>query len=134
MDISIRAVDAALTHTLRSSIEERLACALARTERQSARLGVPLPRTAGPGRQLLQCCQMHVQFRDARKFVVADIKTDFQVAAERAAKRVDRLLRQAAPPLGPRPGQHAAARAGGTPWAAPVTSSIFNQGAASWKK
>lgn len=51
MDVSIRAADFVLTHTMRSTIEDRLACALSWTGRQSARLWVLLAHTVGPGGQ-----------------------------------------------------------------------------------
>lgn len=107
MDVTIRAVDFVLTHTMRSTIEGRLACALAWTGRQTGRLGVLLSYTAGPGGQLLKCCKIHVQFRDGRKFVIEDVKADFHLAAERAANRVDRFLRQAGRMRGLRPTKQA---------------------------
>lgn len=103
MDVSIRAADFVLTHTMRSTIEDRLACALSWTGRQTARLWVLLSHTVGPGGQLLKCCKIQVQCRDGRKFVIEDIKGDFHVAAEHAANRVDRLLRQVGRLRGQRP-------------------------------
>ncbi len=109
MDVSIRAVDFVLTNTLRSAIEERLACALAWAGRQTARLGVLLCHRAGPDGQRLECCKINVQFRDGRQFVIEDSKPHFHLAAERAANRVDRLLRQVGRLRRPRSGQPAAA-------------------------
>lgn len=95
MDVSIRAVDFVLTHRLRAAVEERLACALAWTGRQTARVGVLLSCVTGPGGQVLKCCRIQMQLRDGRKLVVEDIRADFDLAAARAAGRIDRVLRQA---------------------------------------
>lgn len=95
MLISVRAVDFVLTHAVRGAVEERLACALAWTGRQTARLGVLLSHVAGPGGRMLKCCSIRVQLPDGHTLMVEDRKEDFELAAERAANRVDRLLRQA---------------------------------------
>lgn len=87
MHITVRAVDFVLTHLVRESVEERLAYALAWTGRQMARLNVMLSCAVGPAGQ--------VHFPDGRQLVVEDVKADFPLAAERAANRIDRVLRHA---------------------------------------
>ena len=93
MHMSIRAVDFVLTLPMRATVEEKLACALAWTGRQTVRLGVLLSNVAGPGGKVLKCCKIQMLLSDGRKLVVEDIREDVQVAAERAANRIDRLLR-----------------------------------------
>lgn len=95
MHVSIRAVDFVLTHTMRAIIEGRLACALAWAGRHMSRLKVLLSYTTGPGGQVLKSCKIQLHLSDGRKLVIEDIRAEFHLAAERAANRVDRLLRQA---------------------------------------
>lgn len=96
MHVSVRAVDFVLTHPLRIAVEERLACALAWTGRKLARLGVLLSYVAGPGGQRLTRCTIEVDLQDGGKLLAQDTRADFHLAAELAAGRIDRLLRQAA--------------------------------------
>ena len=96
MHISIRAVDFVLIHPVRAAVEERLACALAWSARHTAYLRVLLSCIPGPGGQVLSCCNIQLRFRDGRDLVVEDVKANFDLAAQCAATRIDRLLRQAA--------------------------------------
>ena len=95
MQVSIRAVDFVLTLPMRATVEEKLAFALAWTGRQTVRLGVLLSNVAGPGGKVLKCCKIQALLSDGRRIVVEDIRVDLQMAAERAANRIDRLLRHA---------------------------------------
>ena len=95
MHITVRAVDFVLTHPVREAVEERLACALAWTGRQMARLHVMLSGAVGPAGQVLKRCTILVHFPDGRQLVVEDVKADFLLAAERAGNRIDRVLRHA---------------------------------------
>jgi ribosome-associated translation inhibitor RaiA len=95
MHITVRAVDFVLTHLVRASVEERLAWALAWTGRQTARLNVVLSCAVGPAGQVRKRCEIRVHFPDGRQLVVDDVKADFPLAAERAANRIDRVLRHA---------------------------------------
>lgn len=93
MHISVRAVNFVLTHTLRASIEERLACALAWTGRQTLRLSVLLSCNTGPRGEVLKCCKIQLHLSDGRNLIIEDIKSDFHLAVERAASRIDRAVR-----------------------------------------
>ena len=95
MQISIRAVNFVITHTLRASIEEQLASALAWTDRQTWRLRVFLFCNNGPRGEVLKCCKIHLHLSDGRNLIIEDIKTDFHLAVERAAQRIDRVVRHA---------------------------------------
>lgn len=77
MHITVRAADFVLTHLVRESVEERLACAV------------------GPAGQVLKRCKILVHFPDGRHLVVEDVKAELPLAAERAANRIDRVLRDA---------------------------------------
>ena len=102
MHITVRAVDFVLTHLVRESVEERLVCALAWTGRQMARLNVMLSCAVGPAGQVLKRCKILVHFPDGRQLVVEDVMADFSLAAERAANRIDRVLRHAGRRRAPR--------------------------------
>ena len=108
MQISIRAVSFVITHTLRASIEDQLASALAWTDCQTWRLRVFLYCNIGPCGEVLKCCKIHLHLSDGRNLIIEDIKSDFHLAVERAAQRIDRVVRhlrrrhtiRAAKPLG----------------------------------
>lgn len=93
MHITVRAVDFVLTHPVREAVEERLACALAWTGRQTARLHVMLSCATGPAGQVLKRGKILVHFPDGRQLVVEHVTADFPLAAERAANRIARVLR-----------------------------------------
>ena len=93
MHIAVRADNFVLTHTLRASIEQRLACALAWTGRQTLRLDVMLSYDTGPRGEVLQCCKIQLHHSDGRTLVIEDIKSDLHLAVERAASRIDRAIR-----------------------------------------
>lgn len=94
MHITVQAMDSIITHTLRASIEDRLASALAWSGRNVSKLIVMLSKQSGPQGELLQFCRIHARLADGRELVVEDGQLDIKHAMERAASRVDRLLRQ----------------------------------------
>jgi len=95
MQISIRAVNFVITHTLRASIEAQLASELAWTDHQTWRLRVFLPCNTGPRGEVLKCCKIQLHLSDGRNLIIEDSKSDFHLAVERTAKRIDREVRHA---------------------------------------
>jgi len=77
MHISVRAVSFVLTHTLRASIEEQLACALAWTGCQTLRLIVLLSCNTSPRGEVLTCYKMQLHLSDGRNLAIEDIKSAF---------------------------------------------------------
>ena len=95
MQISILAANFVITHTMRASIEEQLASALAWTDRQRWRLRVFLSCHNGPRGEVLKCCKIQLHLSDGRNLIIEDSKSDFHLAVERAAQRIDRVVRHA---------------------------------------
>lgn len=92
MEIDVQALNFSLTDALRTHVERRLVCALARNADHIQRVVVRLSDINGPRGGADKCCHIQVMLRHLPEVVIEDTEADLYVAIYRALDRAGRTV------------------------------------------